>query len=371
MRVYLAGMVGGYKERERIFQRTHKRFLLPFYVQERHGMMTRLEIARENHMALNKVELFLDSGAFSAWKQGTPIDINAYIDFVKTHEKNIALYAVLDVIGDAKGTLKNQKIMEEAGLNPLPTFHFGEDFKYLHYYIDHGYEYIALGGLASMGAKSQMFDFLDQCFDIICDDDGIPKVKVHGFAVTSLKAMKRYPWYSVDSTTWLMTARMGSMIVPQRLPNGDWDFLETMPGKSTRKIGISCVSPSAKIPDLHFSTISKQWQAEALDWIEEHGLRMGVSRFKKVKPGYQLQKDEKWAGEPGVGDVETDHEFGDEQKKTKAADKQFVEIIEEPGLCNDYISRDVICAMYFKELEQHFPAWPWAWERPAMQGFKF
>jgi hypothetical protein len=35
------------------------------------------------------------------------------------------------------------------------------------------------------------------------------KIKVHGFAVTSMEKMTSCPFYSVDSTTWLATARYG------------------------------------------------------------------------------------------------------------------------------------------------------------------
>lgn len=377
MNIWLSGMVGGWKERERAIQRTYSYLLLPFFMKEKAGMMTRLSVKAENDQQRKenamapKVELFLDSGAYSAWAQGITIDIQDYIDFVKEHERDLALYAVLDVIGDAEGTLKNQKIMEKAGLNPLPCFHFGEDLKYLKMYVKE-YEYLALGGLAAMGSKPQMFDFLDKAFDIICDKDGYPKIKIHGFGVTSLRAMKRYPWYSVDSTSWLLTARMGFMLVPHKLPNGDWDYLETLPGKTTRKVAVSSVSPAAATSDGHFSNLSKQWQAESLEWADLHGIKMGKSRFKKVSPGYALQEGEKWAGAPGVGEFEDEPEFGTPKKATgKAKDKEYVEIVEEPGLCNDYVARDIINAMYFKELESKFPKWPWSWPRPAMQGFGF
>ena len=35
----------------------------------------------------NKVSLFLDSGAFSAWSKNTTIDIEDYISFIKENEK--------------------------------------------------------------------------------------------------------------------------------------------------------------------------------------------------------------------------------------------------------------------------------------------
>lgn len=316
---------------------------------------------------MKEVELFLDSGAFSAWNQGVTIRVEDYISFVKKYRKSISLYAVLDVIGDAEGTWRNQKIMEDAGLCPLPCFHFGEPLKYLERYVRE-YDYIAIGGLAKKGARPEMFEFLDRCFDVICDDKGMPQTRVHGFAVTSLKAMRRYPWYSVDSTTWLLVSRMGSILVPYKLSSGEWDYLETLPGRTTRKVAVSTISPISGVPDMHISTVSSQWQAEVSEWLEAHDTRLGRSRFKRVKPGYQLQENERWAKAPGVGELEEAEEFANTPGKVV---KEYVEIIEEPGVSNDYVERDIINAKYFKELEAHFPKWPWAWKRPALRGFGF
>ena len=74
-------------------------------------------------------EIFLDSGAFTAHSQGKKIDIDKYIEFINRNKNFIKLYANLDVIGNWKETIKNQKYMEKKGLNPIPTFHMGENIK--------------------------------------------------------------------------------------------------------------------------------------------------------------------------------------------------------------------------------------------------
>lgn len=327
-----------------------------------------LAIKEHKIMKAKKVELFLDSGAFSAWNQGVEINVKDYIKFIKEHKEMLSVYAVLDVIGDAEGTWKNQKIMEKAGLNPLPCFHFGEPWKYLERYINE-YDYLAIGGLARRGNKPETTAFLDRAFDMICDEEGLPKIKIHGFAVTGMKLMKRYPWFSVDSTTWLLTSRMGNILVPHKLPNGEWDYLETLPQKITRKICVSTISPSAGTPDDHYSTFSKQWQREVDEWIEQHGFVMGKSSFRKVKPGYVLKEGERWAKMIGVGDSEYEEEFG--ISKEAPTKKDFVETVEEPGLSNDYVARDILNASYFRELQERFPKYPWRWPRPKLQGFGF
>ena len=160
----------------------------------------------------DKINLFLDSGAFSAWSRKITIDIDEYIAFIKKYEKYLTVYANLDVIGDAEATLKNQKYMENKELNPLPTYHLGSDVKYLEYYAKN-YSYIALGGMAGTGtATKQIISQLDPIWDkYLTNEDGSAKIKVHGFACTGLEIISRYPWYSVDSTSWVMTGRFGSV----------------------------------------------------------------------------------------------------------------------------------------------------------------
>lgn len=158
------------------------------------------------------VSLFLDSGAFSAFTKNISIDIDEYIEFIKEHEEYLTVYAVLDIIGNAEDTLKNQQYMESKELNPMPCFHCREDYKYLEYYANN-YDYIALGGVAQLsGNKSQLKSWLDEIWHkYLTNSDGSARIKVHGFGITSVEIMKRYPWYSVDSTSWVLTGKFGSV----------------------------------------------------------------------------------------------------------------------------------------------------------------
>lgn len=147
---------------------------------------------------VSQKKVFLDSGGFSAFTKGVKIDIYEYIDFIKKIEDKITAYAVLDVIGDPVATAKNQGIMEEAGLNPVPVFHAFSDLKYLEDMVSK-YDYIALGGLVPLARdKRRLAAWLDRCFSVIKNG-----ARVHGFGMTSFDMMMRYPFYSVDSTSWL------------------------------------------------------------------------------------------------------------------------------------------------------------------------
>lgn len=152
-----------------------------------------------------KKHWFIDSGAFSVFTGKEEVDINEYIkDLINW---NCEVYAGLDVIGDEKQTKSNCDIMKKAGLDPIPTFHFGEDYSFLEDYCKN-YDYIALGGVAQLRTYPRVSAWLDNCFSVI--KNYWPK-KVHGFAITGERYMKRYPFYSADSTSWLAGAKFNQV----------------------------------------------------------------------------------------------------------------------------------------------------------------
>jgi hypothetical protein len=336
-------MLGWFVERE--LKKITKKRLLSFY-----EITNKLFGADESFVFLtkdkgimpenNKVELFLDSGAFSAWTQKKEINLKDYIQFIKENENVITVYANLDVIGDDEATWKNQRIMEKAGLHPLPVYHFNDDIKHLHYCIAN-YEYFCLGGMARHTTNLRTM-FLDKCFQFICNTkDNIPNNKIHGFGMTSLTLMLRYPWYSIDSTSWVVTGRNGSIYIPRWVDN-KWIYND-----NPWKIGISNRSPSQKLEDQHFTTYPKQNQTLFLTYIHEKGYQLGRSEFKKVSQSHELAENERWA----------------EKKPTDKSAKRELEIIVEPGISNKYQLRDEMNIIYFLDLERSLPKWPWAFTK--------
>jgi len=335
MNIWLAGVPGGGSmgdcKRERELNKYWKLRLWSYY----HLIITNAIMSKTK----NKVDLFLDSGAFSAWTQKTEINIQEYIQFIKENEGVINVYANLDVIGDAKATWRNQQIMERAGLNPIPCYHYGEDEKWLKLYIDR-YEYIALGGMVKVGTEMLM-KWLDPLFSkYLIDEKGFPVCKIHGFGLTSLPLMLRYPWYSVDSTSWVVTGRMGSIYVP-RYKVGKWIYDE-----QSWKVAVSNRSPNKKEAGQHIETIPPLQKKIILEYIHSKGYKLGVSEFKKVKCSYELKENEKWA-----------------EKKEKNQTERLLEIIKEPGISNKYQLRDEMNIIYFLDLEKSLPEWPWAFKK--------
>lgn len=205
--------------------------------------------------------MFLDSGAFSAFTKGVEIDLPAYCDFIKANTDIIEnvdgalLASVLDGIGDPQKTYENQQRMERLGVRPLPCFHYGEDPRYLDYYIAN-YDYITIGGMVPI-AKPQLFIWLDRIWEKhLCDSAGRPKVRVHGFGLTRIDMMRRYPWFSVDSSSWVQIARVGGM---QLLDGGFVSVSEEAPSRKDFDRHIDTMSPA------HRAAIEAQLVAAGTD----------------------------------------------------------------------------------------------------------
>jgi hypothetical protein len=191
-------------------------------------------------------KVFLDSGAFSAFTKGIEVDLPKYCDYILRNLDIIEcidgqpLASVLDAIGDADGTWRNQRAMEDLGVRPLPCYHYGEPVEVLEYYIAN-YTYITIGGMVPISTQ-QLKLWLDRLWDqYLTDDAGRPIVKVHGFGLTSLPLMMRYPWYSVDSSTWVQWAANGMVLVPGQV--GQVDVSSKSSRKKIRGQHMDSVSP--------------------------------------------------------------------------------------------------------------------------------
>jgi len=212
-----------------------------------------------DQMRADNAQVFLDSGAFSAYTLGVEIDLPTYCEYIKRNrdlwrvEDGVMMASVLDGIGDPLKTYQNQMAMEALGAKPLPCFHAGEDERYLEYYVKN-YEYITLGGMVGTSSK-QLCTWLDRMFErYLTDGSGRPRLKVHGFGITAIPIMERYPWWSVDSSSWIQSAAFGSIVTPQ------WGLLS-----------VSEKSPARHDAGQHATTLTPVEQDLVFQMLEQQG----------------------------------------------------------------------------------------------------
>lgn len=271
-------------------------------------------------MTPDQFVFFLDSGAFSAWSRSTKIDIDEYIAFIKANIELIEVYACLDAIPGAPGrnatvsereeaaetTWRNYLYMRDEGLDPLPVFHYGEDFRYLDRMLDYGCSYIGIGGLVGIPGLNRR-NWLDRLFTKITDDAGMPLVKTHGFGMTSVPLIFRYPWHSVDSTTWIKITASGSIYLPALGKDGDFVF-DQIPAT----ISVSNRNPKKTDDGKHANTLSPNMRKVLDRWLaicgktyEEvadsyyHRATCNVMFFKKVSEAKAVHPFDKKAARRG------------------------------------------------------------------------
>lgn len=204
-------------------------------------------------------KVFLDSGAFSAYTLGVDLSVQEYCEYINRNrdiiriEDGDLMASVLDGIGDPLQTYRNQLEMEARGVRPLPCFHAGEDERYLEWYVAN-YEYITLGGMVGSSTK-QLCIWLDRIWDrYLTNGAGRAKIKVHGFGITAIPIMERYPWYSCDSSSWIQSAAFGSIITPEHGP-----------------LSVSEKSPARHDAGQHATTLSQIEQDYVFEMLEKQG----------------------------------------------------------------------------------------------------
>lgn len=265
MKLYLAGLyTSNFDLHGRVFSRLtdrekEARLGNEWFLESYHYVHKQSAVAK---MRRDGVKVFLDSGAFSAFTKGVDVDMKAYCRYIHENEDiiekvdGVTCASVLDGIGDPLKTWQNQQAMESLGVRALPCFHYGEDERYLDWYVER-YPYITLGGMVPISTP-QLIHWLDRLWERhLTDGAGRPKVKVHGFGLTSLPLMKRYPWYSVDSSTWVQWAANGMLLIP-----------------GTGQVNVSSQSSSRKIEGQHLNTYTPPQREAIIKKIEALGFEV-------------------------------------------------------------------------------------------------
>jgi hypothetical protein len=227
-----------------------------------------------DEMRADGAQVFLDSGAFSMWTKGVSIPVVEYCDYIKRNEDiirkddGILMASVLDSIGNDLGTYRNQLEMEQAyGVTPLPCFHYGEDERYLEYYLSK-YSYITIGGMVGK-TKEQLITWLDRIWDrYVLDGAGRPRAKLHGFGITTVAIMERYQWYSVDSSSWIQGAAFGTIVHPV---HGALSVSNKSPSRHDKGRHISTLTPieqeyifrSLKLQGFDYERLSTVYESRA------------------------------------------------------------------------------------------------------------
>lgn len=157
-------------------------------------------------LALEACQSFaVDNGAFSAWKSGNPVnDWTPFYEWVGgLHRYPSFDFAVIpDVIdGDESA---NDALLDEFPFAPhigAPVWHLHESLDRLDRLVSM-YPRICLGSsgaFANIGTNA-WWNRMMEAMDVICDQSGLPKAKIHGLRMLNPDVFTKFPFASADST---------------------------------------------------------------------------------------------------------------------------------------------------------------------------
>ena len=154
----------------------------------------------------------LDSGAFTFMKSN-PNNINwesyikSYAEFIKKNK--ITKYFELDIdnVVGLKRVEKLRNIVEDiTGIASIPVWHKSRGLDYW-FKMCEDYKYIAIGGIATKEIKRTDYRIFNSLLKISHEKN----VKVHGLGFTDSKEIKKYNFYSVDSSNCIAGSRYGKV----------------------------------------------------------------------------------------------------------------------------------------------------------------
>ena len=179
-----------------------------------------------------EIESFIvDSGAFSAWNKGKVIDLEGYRDWALSQQDRPSkkfMAVNLDVIPGEKGrtssqgeriagikqSLINADYLRDAGLPIMEVFHQDEPLSFLAELCDR----LPVDGVLGISPRNDVsvkrkMEWQKVVLRYLIQRYGKSAFpRCHGLAVTSRQMLETFPYYSVDSSTWVSPAMYGSVV---------------------------------------------------------------------------------------------------------------------------------------------------------------
>ena len=169
--------------------------------------------SKEIKLLKNFKDFILDSGIFSFLngKDTKNVDwekyMNDYADFVR--ENKIKNYVEMDIeslIGLEETEKLRARLEKRVGWKCIPVWHMNRGYdKWLEICKD--YDYVCFGAFLTDGLKESKFHMIEQ----FLKDAKKYNCKVHGLGFTNFKWLPKLHFYSVDSSSWTVGNRFGSI----------------------------------------------------------------------------------------------------------------------------------------------------------------
>lgn len=166
--------------------------------------------------------VILDNGAFTAWKNGTRHDFDGYADWCRHWLRHPCVDWCI-IPDKIDGTEQDNDWLIEKWTLPramsVPVWHLHESLDRLKRLME--FPRIALGssGVYADPGSNDWWHRISEAMTVLCDQDGFPKVKLHGLRMLNPGIFSKLPLSSADSSMVArnvgMDGRWKTNIVPK------------------------------------------------------------------------------------------------------------------------------------------------------------
>jgi hypothetical protein len=181
------------------------------------------------------VRLFLDSGAFTLQQRHLSAQAikhyeEYYADLLHHCKDHLDFYAPVDCERNAAAVKRAMRSMHARGLYPAPIFHGNDALLELERLMGEGYPLILIAQpnsstLRRMTGGDPLHRYYHDCFELAAKYG----IALHGLSQTGEGAL-RYPWSSVDSSSWSMGSKLGELLFCEKGKFSQFYFGNTREG---------------------------------------------------------------------------------------------------------------------------------------------
>ena len=179
--------------------------------------------------------IIIDNGAFTVWRKGIDIDWNDYYNWIDGIYDDITNFFIPDVI-DGTEEENNQLVANylkkrlfnnfDKDKKGIPVWHIDESLHRLSMMMD-SFDYIAIGSAGEFRKldTEKWHKRMNDAMAIICDKNGVPKVKIHMLRCLNPKIFTQYPFYSGDSTSLAQNHNIYNTFTNGKSDNNGWKII--------------------------------------------------------------------------------------------------------------------------------------------------
>lgn len=180
----------------------------------------------------------IDNGAFTVWKQGGKLDVDGYVRWLRTSTSTgcppylhpgFDWALIPDVIG---GTAEENDAMladwpkDIAG---VPVYHLHEPLERAER-LANEWPVVAIGSSGEWPTPGvpKWWTRMQDVLDVMCDEQGVPKCKLHGLRMMDPAIFTRIPFRSVDSTNAAQNGARNGRVIDEKLSSGQGAIITAM-----------------------------------------------------------------------------------------------------------------------------------------------